>query len=82
MQNNYEAYKSQRNTCTSLRRKAIKQHFLKKLVETVNPQEFWSTFRPFLHTKTKQANDIVLNENEKIINDKKEMYLELNFFTY
>ena len=37
---NYEAYKSQRNTCTSLRRKAIKQHFLKKSVETVNPREF------------------------------------------
>ena len=70
---NYEAYKSQRNTCTSLRRKAIKQHFLKKSAETVNPQEFWSTFRPFLHTKTKQANDIVLNENDKIINDKKEI---------
>ena len=34
---------------------------------------FWSTFRPFLHTKTKQANDIVLNENDKIINDKKEI---------
>ena len=70
---NYEAYKSQRNTCTSLRRKAIKQHFLRKSVETVNPREFWSTFRPFLHTTTKQANDIVLNENDKIINDKKEI---------
>ena len=70
---NYEAYKSQHNTCTSLRRKAIKQHFLKKSAETVNPREFWSTFRPFLHTKTKQANDIVLNENDKIIDDKKEI---------
>ena len=26
-----------------------------------------------MHTKTKQANDIVLNENDKIINDKKEI---------
>ena len=47
---NYEAYKSQRNSCTSLRRKAIKQHLLKKAAETVNRREFWSTFRPFLHT--------------------------------
>ena len=44
---NYEAYKTQRNTCTSLRRKAIKQHFAKKTAGTENPHEFWSTFRPF-----------------------------------
>ena len=65
---NYEAYKTQRNTCTSLRQKTIKQH----------PQEFWSTFRPFLHTKSKQANDIILKENDRIISDKKEIANLLN----
>ena len=69
---NYEAYKTQRNTCTSLRRKAIKQHFARKTADTEHPSEFWSTFRPFLHTKSKQANDIILKENDRIISDKKE----------
>ena len=47
---NYEAYKTQRNTCTSLRRKTIKQHFSMKTADAEHPREFWSTFRPFLHT--------------------------------
>ena len=36
----YEAYKTQRNTCTSLRRKAIKQHFARKIADTEQPREF------------------------------------------
>ena len=75
---NYEAYKTQRNTCTSLRRKAIKQHFARKTADTENPREFWSTFRPFLHTKSKQANDIILKENDRIISDEKEISNLLN----
>ena len=75
---NYEAYKTQRNTCTSLRRKAIKQHFVRKTADTEHPPEFWSTFRPFLHTKSKQANDIILKENDRIISDKKEIANLLN----
>ena len=68
---NYEAYKTQRNTCTSLRRKAIKRHFVKKSTEPDNPREFWFTFRSFLHTKSRQANDIILKEEDRIITDTK-----------
>ena len=75
---NYKAYKTQRNTCTSLRRKAIKQHFARKTADTEHPREFWSTFCPFLHTKSKQANDIILKENDRIISDKKEIANLLN----
>ena len=61
---NYKLYKRQRNKCTSLRRKAIKKHFIKKLESgRENPREFWHTYRPFLNSKAKQANDIVLKEN-------------------
>ena len=35
----YEACKTQRNTCTSLRRKAIKQHFAKKTADTEDPRD-------------------------------------------
>ena len=38
----------------------------------------WSTFRPFFHTKSEQANDIILKENNRIISDKKEIANLLN----
>ena len=78
MPSNYEAYKAKRNTCTSFRRKAIKQHFARKTADTENPRKFWSTFRPFFHTKSEQANDIILKENNRIISDKKEIANLLN----
>ena len=56
----------------------MKQHFARKTADTENPREFWSTFRPFLHTKSKQANDTVLKENNRIISDKKEIANLLN----
>ena len=48
---NYDHYKIQRNICTSLRRKAIKEHFVRKSSEPENPREFWNAYRPFLHAK-------------------------------
>ena len=70
---NYDQYKIQRNICTSLRRKAIKEHFVKKSSKPENPREFWNAYRPFLHGKTKQANDIIIKENNVVINDKREI---------
>ncbi|XP_068735466.1 uncharacterized protein [Montipora capricornis] len=70
---NYEQYKCQRNKCTSLRRKAIREDFRRKSLESENPREFWSAYRPFLNSKTKQANDIILKEDNIVINDKKEI---------
>ncbi len=75
---NYDQYKIQRNKCTSLRRKAIKEYFLKKSTEPENPREFWNVYRPFLHGKTKQANDIVLKDNEVVINEKGEIAKQFN----
>ena len=57
---NYDHYKIQCNICTSLRRKAIKEHFVKRSSEPENPRGFWNAYRPFLHRKTKQANDIII----------------------
>ena len=70
---NYDHYKIQRNICTSLRRKAKKEHFVKKSFEPENPREFWNAYQPFLHGKTKQANDIIITENNAVIGDKREI---------
>ena len=68
--NNYELYKAERNTCTSLRRKAIREFFSKK-AQADNPWEFWKTYQPFLHYRnSKQANDIILIEKDTVFTDK------------
>ena len=41
---NHAEYKKQRNKCTSIRRKAIKDHFKNKS-ETDNPPAFWEAYR-------------------------------------
>ena len=53
--------KIQCNKCTSLQRKAIKEHFLKKSTSSENPCEFWNAYRLFLHGKTTQGNDSILD---------------------
>ena len=80
---NYAEYKKQRNKCTSIRRKAIKDHFKNKS-ETDNPRAFWEAYRPFMHSRSsKQANDITLIENDVVITDKKELAeLFNNYFVH
>ena len=70
---NYDHYQIQRNICTSLRRKALIEHFVKNSSEPENQREFWNAYRPFLHGKTKQANDIIITENNVVISDKREI---------
>ena len=80
---NYAEYKKQRNKFTSIRRKAIKDHFKNKS-ETDNPRAFWEAYRPFMHSRSsKQANDITLIENDVVITDKKELAeLFNNYFVH
>ena len=60
---------TQRNRCTSLRCKAIREFFCKK-VQADNPRQFWKTYQPFLHSRnSKQANDIMLIEKDSVITD-------------
>ena len=80
---NYAEYKKQRNKCTSIRPKAIKDHFKNKS-ETDDPRAFWEAYRPFMHSRSsKQANDITLIENDVVITDKKELAeLFNNYFVH
>ena len=80
---NYTKYKKQRKKCTSIRCKAIKDHFENKS-ETDNPRAFWEAYRPFMHSRSsKQANDITLIVNDVVITDKKELAeLFKNYFVH
>ena len=65
--------KCKETNCTSLRRNAIKNYFLKK-TEADNPREFWNAYRPFMYSWTsKQANDILLKEQNTVIRDKQQI---------
>ena len=46
---------------------------MKKSSEPENPREFWNAYRPFLHSKTNQANDIIIKENDVVMSDKREI---------
>ena len=71
---NWNAYKRQRNHCTSLRRKAIINYYHHKAESiSAKPKDFWKVFGTLFHSKRGQANDIVLLENNEYITDKKRM---------
>ena len=57
---------------TLLHRKAIISYFRKKsLPQDQEPRHFWTTFRPFLHSrKSQQANNVFLSENDRVVTDK------------
>ena len=55
------------------KKKSDKRAFVKKSYEPENPREFWNAYRPFLHGKTKQANGIIITENNDVISDKREI---------
>ena len=46
---------------------------MKKLSKPENPREFWNAYRSFLRGKTRQANDIIITENNAVISDKREI---------
>ena len=71
---NNTIYKVQRNKCTLLRCKVIKDYFLEK-TKAGNPREsVWNAYHPFMHSrKTKQASDILLQENDTVISHKQQI---------
>ena len=73
-------YKKQRNKCVKLRKKAIKLYF-KKITNPgfVENKTFWKTVKPFISNKSGLCNNtIMLEKNNRIITDEKELVNMLN----
>ena len=78
---NWEKFRKQRNLVTKLKRKSIKSYFLERCVGGEKSSDFLPTIKPFLSKKCKSGdNTIVLNENDKILNDPKEISDTFNEF--
>ena len=70
--------KFKRNRTDAIKLRGIQNNTLQGKQQTPKTRANWSTFLPFFHTKSEQANDIILKENNRIISDKKEIANLLN----
>ena len=78
----WENYARQRNVCTSLRRKTIKQHFSKHCENgVIKEAKFWSSIKPFMSNKGCHNNsNLNLLENGVFIRDELKIANTFNDF--
>ena len=61
---NWSDYKQQRNYCSNHLKESKTHHFDNLNVKDVyENKRFWKTMKPFFTDKTKNSNNIILNEN-------------------
>ncbi len=66
-------YKNQRNKVVSLRREAIKEHFLSRCKNGATGKDFYDAIKPFLTDKTSAHKNIILREGDEVITDTNEI---------
>ena len=68
---NWQIFKKQRNLCTSLKRKAKKEFYIKK---TKDRESFWKIFGPSISNKGHHTQeDYIVSINGELISEKKEV---------
>ena len=78
---NWETYRKQRNLVTKLKKTSIKTYFFERTAGGPKSSTFYPTIKPFLSNKgMKSDNSIILCENDKIVNDPKEVTEIFNNF--
>ena len=77
----WEAYRKQRNLVTKLKRKSINTYFQERCTGGQKSKHFYTTVKPFLSKKsTGSQQKIVLVENDKIVNNTKDICDTFNTF--
>ena len=74
------AYNKQKNMVTEMRRKAIKSYFLSKCNENSSPRDFWECIKPYMNDKRKSHQNIILNEEGRIVTSRDEVCEIFNSF--
>lgn len=65
---NRELMKTWWNNATRLRRRAIKEHWSKKVDDRkTNPKNFYSVLKPFLHSKLKKCENVLFNLDIEVV---------------
>ena len=79
---NWEAFKAQRNLTTNIRRKSIKQYFRERCNDGPKSDNFYKTIKPFLSNKYRSDSSLMIQDNQNILTDPKEVADTMNnFFT-
>ena len=77
----WEAYRKQRNLVTKLKRKSINTYFQERCTGGQKSKHFYTTVKPFLSKQsTGSQQKIVLVENDKIVNNTKDICDTFNTF--
>ena len=82
---NWEVYRKQWNLITKIKKNSIKTYFYERTASGPKSSTFYSTIKnkPFLSNNgIKSNNNIIWYENEKIVNDPKEVSEIFNIFFY
>jgi hypothetical protein len=78
---NWEAYRKQRNLVTKLKKQSIRTYFYERCVGGPKSTDFYPTIKPFLTNKGSNiTKDIILEDNNKIINDQLQVANNFNNF--
>ena len=76
---NWEAYRKQRNNVTSIRRNSMKNYFRNKCTES--NKEFWKVIKPFMTDKKSYTSNVIsLKEGDKIYSDPSDVCSIFNDF--
>ena len=69
-QRNYEKYRILRNKCVKVKKQSERKYFAERCDGGPKNQHFWSTIKPFVSSKYRKSDDIILEENGMIISEK------------
>lgn len=77
----WEQYRMQRNLVNKIKRESVKKYFMERCVGGPKSKDFWPTIKPFLTNKGSNfENNIVLNENDKLLTNQNEISNVFNNF--
>ncbi len=64
-----------------MRKHAIRDYFMSKCKPDASPKDFWNAVGPFLTSKNRSQQNIILKEDDRIVTDVPELCeLFMNFF--
>ena len=67
---NYEKYRILRNKCVKVKKQSERTFYAERCDGGPKSQHFWFTIKPFVYSKYRKSDDIILEENGMIISEK------------
>ena len=84
----WNAYRTQRNKTTEIRRSSVRAYFKERTENGKKNEHFWTTIKPFVTNKgTLNSQELMIEHNDNIITNPKQVadiitHLSAHFFVY